>query len=276
MFADLGESIRQLLVQRGNLDPAEIDVSFDAPTREWAAGLSRPTVNLYLFDIRENTELRNPIPWTVRSGPNNTAIKSRPEVRIDLTYRITAFANAVEGDHRLLSRVLVTVFQYPILPPELLQGQATGQEIITVAAQPNGLVQSPGDYWSVVDNDLKPSIDYRATVRIDMNQETSVGLSRGANLKIGRMDGQNGDVPAEQVPQDIGGRIHRREAPEQGIAGATVRLVERGLDTTTDAQGRYRLRRLPAGSYTLVIAAPGLNGHRAEIQVPSGSYDVGI
>ncbi|MBI2930807.1 MAG: DUF4255 domain-containing protein [Planctomycetes bacterium] len=48
MFADVDESIRKLLVQRGHLDSGEVDISFDMPTRQWAAGVSKPTVNLYL------------------------------------------------------------------------------------------------------------------------------------------------------------------------------------------------------------------------------------
>lgn len=48
MFADLDETIRQLLIQRGHLDSGEVDIAFDTPTRDWAAGIVKPTVNLYL------------------------------------------------------------------------------------------------------------------------------------------------------------------------------------------------------------------------------------
>ncbi|MBM3941668.1 MAG: DUF4255 domain-containing protein [SAR202 cluster bacterium] len=278
MFADLDESLRQLLVQRGSLDPAEIDVSFDKPTREWAAGLSRPTISLYLFDIRENLDLRNPVPWTVRSGPNNTAIKSRPEVRLDLTYRVTAFANAVADEHRLLSQVLVTLLQHPVFPPELQQGEAAGQEIVTAAAQPSGIIQSPADYWSVVDNDIKPAIDYKLTVHMDLRQETSVGLARSAALKVGEKKDSNGHaaIGVEEVRHDIGGTVRSQGAPDQGLPGAKVALAERGEETVTDAQGRYRFRRLLAGSYTLVITAPGLETRLVSIQVPGGDFDAEV
>ena len=62
------------------------DIAFDLPSRDWAAGVSKPTLNLYLYDIRECHDLKNPSPWVTRPGPNNTAIKSRPDVRVDLTY----------------------------------------------------------------------------------------------------------------------------------------------------------------------------------------------
>ena len=276
MFADLDESIRQLLIQRGNLDSGEVDIAFDLPSREWAAGVSKPTLNLYLYDIRECYDLKNPAPWVTRQGPNNTAIKSRPDVRVDLTYCVTAFANAVEDEHRLLTRALITLFQNPNLPPELLQGAVAGQEIRTFTAQPDGVMQSPADFWGALDNDMKPSIDYRVTLRIDLSQEIPVGLALTSQFKLGLKVNGNEAVSVVELPMQIGGTIHQSDHPEQGIPGASVTLLERGLDATTDERGRYTFSGVPAGSYTLVVLAPGVDEQRREIQVPSGSYDVGI
>ncbi len=275
MFADLDESIRQLLVQRGNLNSGEIDIAFEMPTREWAAGRTKPTVNAYLFDVRENTELRNPSPWAVRPGPNNTAIKSRPEVRVDVTYRLTAFATDVADEHRLLARVLLVLLQNPVFPADLLQGQLGGQEINTETAQPGGLIQSPADYWSVLDNDIRPSIDYKLTVRLDLSQEISVGLVLTSQLKVGlSADGDRAAV-LEELPFQIGGRVHQSDDPEKGVAGATVTLVEQGVETVTNAEGRYIFHHVPAGTYNVVVSAPGVE-QRREIQVPSGGYDVAV
>ena len=274
MFADLDESIRQLLIQRGNLDSGEVDIALDMPTREWSSGISKPTVNIYLYDVRENVEMKDPSPWTVRSGPNNTAIKSRPDVRMDLTYSITAFANAVEDEHRLLSRVLITLLQYPILPVELLQGQVAGQEIPTYTAQSSRVIQSPADYWGSIDSDIKPSIDYRAVLRIDLSQEFTVGLALTSKITVGFKEEESGS-PADELPFSVGGRIHRSENGQLGLPAVKVTLLERGLDTVTDAEGRYKFSGLLPGTYTLVISAPDID-ERREIQVPNENYDVGI
>ena len=276
MFADLDESLRQLLVQRGNLDHGEVDIAFDMPTRNWASGISKPTVNLYLYDIRENTELRDPSAWKVRRGDNNTAIKSRPLVRVDLTYRITAFANNVEDEHRLLARSLLTLLQHPMLPEDILQGIVAGQEIPTVTAKPDGLIQSPADYWGALDNDIKPSIDYKVTIRMDLNQEITVGLALTSHIKLGRTVNGQSATDIEDLPLQIGGRIHDRDNPTEGIADATVTLLERALDAVTDDEGRYKFRGVPEGTYTLVIVAPERAEQRKQIQVPSESYDVGL
>ena len=38
------------------LSAQDVDVSFEAPDREWSAKLNRPTVNLFLWDIRRSTD----------------------------------------------------------------------------------------------------------------------------------------------------------------------------------------------------------------------------
>jgi hypothetical protein len=279
MFADLDESIRQLLMHQGNLNSGEVDIAFDMPPREWAAGISKPTINLYLFDIRENTELKNPGAWTVRPGPNNTAIKGKPDIRVDLNYNITAFANNIEDEHRLLSRALLALLQNPVLPEDVLQGQVQGQEIPTYVAQPRGLIQSPGDYWGALDNDLKPSIDYRVVVRMNLNQEITTGLVLTSNIRVGPMVDGIGMGEMEGSSHHVGGTIHRKSEPESGIPDVGVTLLERALDTVTDAKGRYQFSGVPAGIYTLVIAAPDQAEERQQITVPTDSddrYDAGI
>ena len=277
MFADLDESIRRLLVDRGNLDSGEIDIAFDMPTRDWAASISKPTINLYMYDLRENVELRNPTPWNVRSGPDNTAIKSRPDIRLDLSYNITAFANAVEDEHRLLTRTLVTLLQNPGLPDEVLQGLVAGQEIPTYVAQNSQVFQTPADYWGSIDNDIRPSIEYRLTLTLDLAQEVPVGVVLTSQFNVAQVNGRNGMVrDIEKMGLSFGGRIHRSGDTEAGIPGTKVTLLERALDSITDDEGRYQFSNVPPGRYTLVIVAPEMEERREGIEVPSGPYDVGL
>ena len=59
MLADLDETLRVLLKRElGRHGFDGVDVAFDAPAREWSSQLSSPTVNLFLYDLRESTENR--------------------------------------------------------------------------------------------------------------------------------------------------------------------------------------------------------------------------
>jgi hypothetical protein len=276
MFAEIDETIRQLLVQRGLLNSGEVDIAFQMPTRQWAASISRPTINLYLFDIRENTELKNPNPWVVRRGPNNNAIKSRAEVRMELTYKVTAFANTVEDEHRLLARALVTFLQNPLLPQDVLHDSLSGEEIPTTVAS-NGPAQGLADYWGAMSNDVRPSLDYRITTRIDLSQEIEVGLALTSQLITRQVEGQADAGPMEASSFRIGGSIHRRGEPEAAISAARLTLVERGLDISTDSLGRFVFSGVPAGTYTVRVLAPDIDEEVfATFQVPANNYDIEI
>ena len=59
MIADLDETIRQLIVKELPIRNNEIDIAFDQPKREWSARLTKPTINLFMYDLRENVQYRN-------------------------------------------------------------------------------------------------------------------------------------------------------------------------------------------------------------------------
>src|SRR5918912_797714 len=57
MIQDVDESLRAL-VKREALNGSKAEIAFDAPTREWSSRRNVPTVDLYLYDIREDLERR--------------------------------------------------------------------------------------------------------------------------------------------------------------------------------------------------------------------------
>ena len=168
MISELDETIKQLLVKQVPLEPSEVNVSFEIPNREWATSISKPTVNLYLYDIRENHELRA-YEWTVERD-NRAATRRRAPLRMDLSYLVTAWTNDVGDEHRLLWRVLATLSRHSPLPEELLQGKLKEQEleIRTTTAQPDGLFKNPADFWGALDNQIKPSINYVVILPLDL------------------------------------------------------------------------------------------------------------
>src|SRR3972149_6110777 len=96
MLADLDESLRGLLkreLARHGFDG--VDIVFDAPAKEWSATLSTPTVNLFLYDLRESQDFR-PIDWEPHRDENGLR-ELRPPLRVDVSYAVTAWTRAGEA-----------------------------------------------------------------------------------------------------------------------------------------------------------------------------------
>ena len=54
----LDETLEAFLRAEVPLPARQIDVSFSAPDSEWGAAVTKPTVNLFLWDVKRNTAFR--------------------------------------------------------------------------------------------------------------------------------------------------------------------------------------------------------------------------
>lgn len=270
MINDLDETLKKLLIKKGGLNPAEIDISFEMPDREWSASISKPTVNLYLYDIHENRELRNNEWWGV-TRENGVATKMQPPIRLDLSYLVTVWTNDMADQHRLLGHLLKILLLHGELPEETLTGQLKGLEwpLRTLTAQPDGVLRNSADFWSALDNQLKPSINYVVTIAMDLEVATS---APEVKTKVFRFSG-NGE--SEEYTQ-IAGVVRRKGKPDQVVSDATILVKELQLTATTDKDGRYALHKLGFGSYTFKVIVPGEKDRQAKVKVPSTSYDLDL
>src|SRR4029078_11598335 len=102
MVDDGDESLRAL-VKRDALNGTRVDVVFDAPTKDWVAKRNAPTIDMYLYDIREDPTRRKTA-WThIRDEHGLVKERRLPPRRFRLSYLVTAWTNRPEDEHRLLS-----------------------------------------------------------------------------------------------------------------------------------------------------------------------------
>src|SRR5213596_3939990 len=124
MIQDVDESLRAL-VKRDALNGSKADVAFDAPNKEWSSRRNTPTVDLYLYDIREDLEQREVMWEDIRGDSRDSRLiteRRPPPRRFKLSYLVTAWTQRPEDEHRLLSALLVCFLRYDALPAELLRG----------------------------------------------------------------------------------------------------------------------------------------------------------
>lgn len=268
MFSDLDETIRQILIKEGGLDPAEIEISFEIPNREWSAGISKPTINCYLFDIRENRELRQGGVQTERGGANGATTRRRPPLRLDLTYLITAWTRAVEDEHRLLWHALRTLMRFTTLPGHLLQGELRGHALpVHTRLAQEGVLKSPGEFWTALENQLKPSLSYVATLAVDHASIPAGPPVFTFATRLRSLEIEGGGASGTR----LGGVVH--DPSGAALAGVVVQVEGHGAPATTGPDGRFTLRVPGPGPYILV-ARSGETMTRQAVSVPAPEYSL--
>lgn len=210
MLHDVDETLKELILKRGGLNPREIEVAFDQPTSEWAARLNRPTINCWCFDLRENVRLRRvdmrpAFEARMRSlkgeakqevavngvGENaepKAASLAVPPLRMDLTYLVTAWAREVSDEHQLLWRALGAMTQTTSLAPEDCVGAMQEQPYtmpITVAQMEDSF-NSMVDLWSVLENQMRLGFTVRLTVALDPQRVLEAPFVLERSVKIGQ------------------------------------------------------------------------------------------
>jgi hypothetical protein len=270
MLADLDEAVKRLL--RDQLEQQGFDgveVAFDAPTKEWSSSLSGPTVDLFLYDIRESTD-RRPVDWDSRNGDNGRRYDVRPPLRVDCSYAVTAWTRSVLDEHRLLSQVLAILYAYMELPQEVLVGtladpHAQRFPLRTRVAQER--TDDRSDFWSAIGGQYKASLDYVVTLSCDPGVEVERGPD--VHVQTVRLRSERGMITEAHR---MGGTV--RTADGSPAAGAWVAVPSLGRMAVTDANGRFRFEGAVPGTHTFL--ARGVDGSEAEleVQIPGGPYEL--
>lgn len=162
MIHEVDEALRGLLGESG-LEASGVEIVFDAPTRDWAARRTAPTVCVFLYDIREDATRRGSGAGEVYDADGYVVARRTPPRWFELTYLVTAWASRPQDEHRLLSQVLATLAAADALPERLLTG-SLAELGLTVSLDTTGATldaPSASDVWSALGGELKASLGVR-------------------------------------------------------------------------------------------------------------------
>jgi hypothetical protein len=270
MINDLDESLKQLMVTKAGLDQSQVSISFEAPNREWTSHQSRPVVNFYLYDIKENHELRG-MDWSVTHDNKGLATRKKEPLRLDLSYAITVWTKDVQDEHSLLGRILITLMRYQVLPEDILSGALKSCEypIHVSTAQPDESLKNITDFWNAMGNNLKPMLSYVITLPIDLDIAFTAPQVTTRRLEFS----QKGEEEGEDWLQ-IGGTVRKKGKGEAVLAGVSVSVKQSGLAAVTDEQGNFKLSKIKKGNYIFQVTAPGRAVKEIEVSVPGNTYDI--
>jgi hypothetical protein len=294
MINDLSRTLKHLL-QTVAQSPSEafpllkeIAIEFARPDKDYKPN-PQGSVCLFLYDIRENRELRNNEPIRVVNNNGQSTVERSP-TRVVCSYLVTAWPAETAGEDRkaslsldsetaldlnlleqqLLSEVLQVFTRYPIIPASSLQGKLADPPqpvpLPMITAQAEGLTNI-SEFWTAIGSNLRPSLNVKATISVPLVAAEPEAKPAVAGLT-------QTDVPARL---DIKGQLD--DATHTPIAGARITVVELDLSTTSDSNGQYTFSQIPIGKYHLQInwrAGEKLRRQTVEINVPAsvGAYDI--
>lgn len=271
MLADLDATVEALLrreFRRHGLD--RVDVAFETPTKDWAAALSAPTVNLFLYDVRESP-LHHPMDWEPRMD-GNRRIDERPPLRVDASFAISAWTREIEDEHRLLSQVLGVLYAYPELARDQLVGTLARQPVDRLPLHTR--LASPRDgghgFWGGLGVAHKASIDYRVT----LSCIPGTTVERGPETRTPAVRVHDRDVPRGVLDERISVAGIVRDAGGTVLPDSWVLVSEVGAVAVSGPDGRFRFARLPRGTHTFVARTPDGRSVSATVDLPNAPVDL--
>ncbi len=207
--------------------PQAIEVSFATPDKRWGAARTRPTVNLFLWDVRR--DLRSAMSGFSEERLDDGGIRRRvPDPEVAFRYLVTAWAGEPRDEHQLLGAVLRgALVEETVADADVAAGlPAVGPVHLEVSAGDG----RPNDFWNSLDGQLKPNLELTVRMFIDLERELEVGeMIDGIGVTVGR-SAPPLPVPHRGLPTtDTDRRPVRRRRGNAIVSG-----VEPGDDDSAD------------------------------------------
>ncbi len=163
MLQLLDESLEAFLRATVPLDPTDVAVAFEAPDKTWAATVTQPTINLFLWDIHRSPDKARAGMDTVNVN-GKTARRFPPPV-VDLCYVLTAWTAHHRDEHQLLGEVMRAVLSTRQLEPPHLKSPL--DQLRPLPTLSLGGVQT--EFWKSIDGVLKPGLELRISLVVDVS-----------------------------------------------------------------------------------------------------------
>jgi hypothetical protein len=171
------------------------DVSFDAPTKNWSAQLSRVTVNLFLYDVaRSNNPVRS---ITRRTTDDGTNLRRAAQPMVELSYLVSAWAGSIKDEHMLLGDLVSRIIGIDALPTEFLSEALSSSVAMSFGGDDRNKNR---EIWTGVGGQFKASF----TLHVDVAADTFDWVEQAPPVE--RVEGLTAPVPWESEPGMSGTR----------------------------------------------------------------------
>jgi len=242
---------------------------------------------------------------------NGMVTRERTPLRIDCFYIVTAWGEAPYDEHMLLSQCMMALARYPVLNRhQLLQAQRLGipangsgnapqssstttdlddgtdhflqgnlrkeitYEIRTRVAD-HDVMTNPAEIWSSLENTMKAGFSYVVNLPLRPWEPFDTPMVESVQIRFTPPDSQyDPKRPTEdlEIQRSFGGTV-RNIMNDRAIPDVDVYIENTGLQSTTDAEGRFYFDRVRFGDgeeFTLVANHLNAPTYRKTVKLPIG------
>jgi hypothetical protein len=256
----------------------DAEIEFGRPSDTYAP--AKRTINLFLYDVRENVELRSNEAVTERV--NGVVTIRRPPLRVSCSYLVTAWIEssvtgeqAILSQHELLGAVLKVFSRTQTVDARFLQGDLlTALYGVSLAAAQADLVRNPAEFWSALGGKLRPSFTVTATIALDP-ETPPIEAPQVVSSRIQLEPVGSGAVTSSVA---IGGTV-TDSVSNAALAGVALLLMQRNVEALSDDAGRFQFSGVAPGNYSIRAVKTGYRTQTKAIQVPGNSptaFDIAL
>ncbi len=277
MIPDVDNILRTILEREMLLRKGEVEITFDQPRREWSARLNKPTINLYMFDVRENLDLRGSEQPVITNNADGTYSVQHNPLRIDLLYLLTGWAREVQDEHRLLSEALTALLRYPYFPEDLLPESLKGQPTpIRLEVAHHNILEKITDLWTTLDNELHPGVRLMVTISLAPFRPETVRPV--ATSEIRYLQEPSPEVPGGKVAPSKNYFTVKGRVLSQKYSTSVLKLVltETGRPIELRPDGQFKVSRIEPGEYHIDVLANDRVLKHQKFQVPSPALEINL
>lgn len=239
VLAQVDESLEAFLRAVTPLSAVDIDVSFHAPDEEWAAKLTRPTVNLYLWDIRRSTN--RAVTGVETADRDGVTLRRMALPRVDLHYFVSVWTTEHDDERALISALTIALLGHAELPAIYVAPS------LALLPNPQLMLARTGDadVYSL-DSRMKLGLQLQVVTVVDTGAGTPLAREV-SELSVSVRDLQTGatDAPLRRIAG---------ECRDPAAVGATVRSP--GGIAFVNESGRFLIAARPGDELVLELDPP--------------------
>jgi hypothetical protein len=193
MIADLDRTLDKWL--RQDLPPEvteKLTISFLPPDQVPNTAVL-PAIDLFLYDVRQNLDLRNN-EWVVERQPDGKATQKRAPMQVTCFYLISAWASgdaadAAQKEHLILGEILKLLLANPRIPDAYLQGSLLGSSTPVVATPVQTGAQNITDLWAAFGGKPKVALNYSINVGVEIGKPSDGWLVTQKTIQFELVNG---------------------------------------------------------------------------------------